>query len=373
MKFVSEFRCSELAEKVISDIHRKSRTPVRFMEFCGGHTVAIFKFGIRQLLPKTIEMVSGPGCPVCVTPNADIDKAIALASNPKVILATFGDMMKVPGSYSSLSEAKAKGANVRVVYSVMEALTLAREHPSKAIVFLGVGFETTAPTTAASILEAKRLGLRNYFFLSVHKLVPPAMKGLLEAGEVHIDGLICPGHVSAIIGSHPYEFIPREYGVACVIAGFEPVDILQAIAMILEMRAQGKAEVAIQYRRVVRPEGNPLALETMASVFQVGEAEWRGLGVIPGSGLTLGNGLEDFAAERHFEIKTKPPRELSACRCGEVLRAVCTPPECSLFGTGCTPEHPVGPCMVSTEGTCSAWFLYNPEEAGEDMGVRADG
>ncbi|MFH0810692.1 MAG: hydrogenase formation protein HypD, partial [Pseudomonadota bacterium] len=269
------------------------------------------------------------------------------------------DMMKVPGSRSSLFEVRAGGGDVRVVYSAMEAVKLAADNPRKEVVFFGVGFETTAPTTAASILEAQRLGLKNYHFLSAHKLVPPALKALLASGEVHIDGFLCPGHVSAIIGSRPYEFIPRSHGIPCVVAGFEPVDILHAILMLLEMRSEGRAEVDIQYRRVVRPEGNPKALETMARVFEAGDAEWRGLGNIPESGLKLGKGFEDLAAERHFEIHTGPVRESPACQCGEVLRGVITPQQCRLFGVGCTPEHPIGPCMVSSEGTCSAWYLYN--------------
>ena len=360
MRFLTEFRQPALAGALAERIKRWSGPPVSLMEVCGTHTVAIFRHGLRGLLPPQVRLLSGPGCPVCVTPNGEIDKAIALASNPGVILATFGDMMKVPGSYSSLAEAKARGSIIRVVYSAMEAVEIAQENPGKAVVFFGVGFETTAPTTAASILEAKRLGLKNFFFLSAHKLVPPALRALLEAGEVRIDGLICPGHVSTIIGSRPYEFIPRDYAIPCVISGFEPVDILQAIAMLLDMRAEGRAEVAIQYRRAVRPQGNPQALDTMAGAFQVGDAEWRGLGPIPQSGLQLRNGMEAFSAERHLEMKMRPPREAAACRCGEVLRGLINPPECSIFGTGCTPEHPVGPCMVSTEGTCAAWFLYEP-------------
>ncbi|MFH1560854.1 MAG: hydrogenase formation protein HypD [Chloroflexota bacterium] len=367
MKFIDEFRQLAPAQALASRIRRWAGPPVNIMEVCGTHTVAIFRHGLRELLPPQVRLLSGPGCPVCVTSNAEIDKAIALASDPRVILSTFGDMMKVPGSYSSLSEAKARGADIRVAYCAMEALEIARDNPSRDVVFFGVGFETTAPTTAASILEAERLGLKNYFFLSVHKLIPPAMKALLEAGEVGIDGFLCPGHVSTIIGSQPYEFIPRDFGIPCVITGFEPVDILQGIAMILEMRAEGKAEVAIQYRSAVRPEGNPPAVETMARVFRVDEAEWRGIGIIPESGLRLVKGLRSFAAEEHFKIKTRPARQVAACRCGEVLRGLCTPPECRLFGTGCTPEHPVGPCMVSSEGTCSAWFLYNPEERRVEM------
>jgi hydrogenase expression/formation protein HypD len=374
MRFVDEFRQPDLAQALASRIERYEGPPLNIMEVCGTHTVAIFRHGLRGLLPPQVRLLSGPGCPVCVTPNADIDKAIALASNSQVILATFGDMMKVPGSYSSLSQAKARGADVRVVYSALEALDMAQANPDRAVIFFGVGFETTAPTTAASLLEAERRGIRNYFFLSVHKLIPPAMKALLEAGEVRIDGFICPGHVSTIIGSRPYEFIPRDYGIPCVIAGFEPVDILQAIAMILEMRLEGRAEVAIQYRRAVRPQGNPQALETLARVFQVGGAEWRGIGTIPESGLGLGQGWEGFVAEEHFQIRTRPVRQVSACRCGEVLRGLCTPPECHLFGTGCTPEHPVGPCMVSSEGTCAAWFLFSPgQEGAEKVSLEAGG
>ena len=371
MRFIDEFRQPSLARALMGRIAQWSGPPVQIMEVCGTHTVAIFRHGLRGLLPPQVRLLSGPGCPVCVTPNGEIDKAIALARNPRVILATFGDMMKVPGSYSSLAEAKARGGNIKVVYSAMEALEIAQGNPAKAVVFFGVGFETTAPTTAASILEAQRRGLKNFFFLSVHKLVPPAMKALLEAGEVRIDGFICPGHVSTIIGSRPYEFIPRDYGIPCVIAGFEPVDILQAITMLLEMRTEGRAEVSIQYRRAVRPEGNPSARETLSRVFEVGDAEWRGIGLIPGSGLKLGQGMEGFDAEQALEIKTRPPREQAACRCGEVLRGVCTPPECRLFGTGCTPEHPVGPCMVSSEGTCAAWFLYSPQDRAAP--VRAGG
>jgi hydrogenase expression/formation protein HypD len=374
MRFIEEFRQPALAQALAAKIKKYAGPPVNLMEVCGTHTVAIFRHGIRGLLPPQVRMLSGPGCPVCVTPNADIDKAIALASQPGVTLATFGDMMRVPGSYSSLAEAKAKDADVRVVYSPLEALSIAQDNPKRSVVFFGVGFETTAPTTAASILEAERLNLSNYFFFSVHKVVPPAMKALLAGGEVNIDGFICPGHVSTIIGSHPYEFISRDYGIPCVITGFEPVDILQGIAMLLEMRNEGKAEVAIQYSRAVRPEGNPKALETMAKVFQTDDANWRGLGVIPGSGLRLGPALERFDAGKHFKIKIRPPKERAACRCGEVLRAVCTPPECRMFGSGCTPEHPLGPCMVSTEGTCAAWFIYNPaDQASETPPAKAGG
>ncbi len=362
MRFIDEFRDSTVAQRLAARIKARNTRPVNLMEVCGTHTVAIFRHGIRQLLPDKVNFLSGPGCPVCVTPNSDIDKAIALARNPGVILTTFGDMIKVPGSYSSLQQVKAGGANIRVVYSVLDALKIAEDNSDKSVVFFGVGFETTAPTTASAILEARRLGIKNFFFLSVHKLVPPAMKALLDAGEVKIDGFICPGHVSTIIGSKPYEFIPRQYGIPCVVAGFEPLDILQTIDMLIEQLNKEEARVDIQYRRAVRQDGNPTALNYMNMVFEVTDASWRGIGTIPESGLKLRPEYEQFDAERVFRIVTKPPKEVAGCRCGDVLRGVATPVECPLFGKACTPEHPAGPCMVSTEGTCSAWYLYGRKE-----------
>ncbi len=358
MKFIDEFRNSAVGQSLAARIKERKTPPVNLMEVCGTHTVAIFKHGIRQLLLSSINLLSGPGCPVCVTPNADIDKAIALAQDTGVILTTFGDMMKVPGSYSSLNLAKAEGADVRIVYSVLDALKIAGDNPRKSVVFFGVGFETTAPTTAGAILEAERQGIDNFFLLSVHKLIPPAMKALLDAEEVHIDGFICPGHVSTIIGSEPYEFIPREYGIPCVITGFEPLDILQAIDMLLEQISAGESRVDIQYRRAVRKEGNPFALKYLDAVFEVTDSNWRGIGIIPKSGLKVGQQYHRFDAGRAFKVMPKPPKEAAGCRCGDILRGVATPQECPLFAKVCTPEHPVGPCMVSTEGTCSAWYLY---------------
>lgn len=365
MRFIDEFRNSAAGRGLAARIQEKNVRPINLMEVCGTHTVAIFKHGIRQLLPEKINLLSGPGCPVCVTPNADIDKAIALAKNAQVILTTFGDMMKVPGSYSSLSQVKAVGADIRVVYSILDALKIAENNSRKSVVFFGVGFETTSPTTASAILEAERLGIDNFFFLSVHKLIPPAMRALLDSDEVHIDGFICPGHVSTIIGSQPYEFIPREYGIPCVIAGFEPLDILQAIDMLLEQISAEEPRVDIQYRRAVRKEGNPIALKYLSTVFDVTDARWRGIGIIPKSGLKLGQRYERFDADCAFKIVTRPPKEAAGCCCGDILRGVSTPHECGLFAKACTPEHPVGPCMVSTEGTCSVWYLY--EEEGEAL------
>ncbi len=358
MKFISEFRRSELAEGLISRIRRCSKTPARFMEFCGGHTVTIFRYGIRQVLPKTIEMVSGPGCPICVTANADLDKAIALSQIPDIIIATFGDMLKVPGSRSSLQQVKADGAEVQTVYSTMDALKIAEDKPDKSVVFLGIGFETTAPTVAASILQAEEKGIGNYYVLSLHKLCPPVIRTLLDSGEVKLDGLICPGHVSAIIGSHPWEFIARDYGIPCVVSGFEPLDILQCVDMLVEQVENGESRVEIAYRRGVRPEGNQQALRLMEQVFEPCPAWWRGIGEVAHSGLKLRKKYQRFDAEVAFDIEPGPTSEPSGCICGDILRGVKTPADCRLFGKACTPEYPVGPCMVSVEGSCSAYYLY---------------
>jgi len=364
VKFVTEFRRSELAEGLISQIHRQSKTPVRFMEFCGGHTVTIFRYGIRQVLPETIDMVSGPGCPICVTANADLDKAIALSQVPKVIITTFGDMVKVPGSHASLQQVKAEGADVRIVYSTMDALKIAEENPAKPIVFLGIGFETTAPTIAASILQAEERRIRNYYVLSLHKLCPPVIRAILDSGEVKLDGLICPGHVSAVIGSHPWEFIARDYSIPCVVSGFEPLDILQCVDMLVAQIENSESRVEIAYRRGVRPEGNQQALKLMEQVFEPCPAQWRGMGEVPESGLKLREQYQHFDAELAFDISPCPTYEPVGCICGDILRGVKTPADCRLFGKACTPQYPVGPCMVSSEGSCSAYYLYGGNFAG---------
>lgn len=320
--------------------------------------MTIFKYGIRQLLPANVEMVSGPGCPVCVTANADIDKAIAVAQIPGVIVTTFGDMLKVPGSYSSLQEVKANGSDVRMVYSTLDALQIAAANPGKSVIFLGIGFETTAPTVAASILQAEEKGLDNYSVLSLHKVCPPVIRALLDSGQIKLQGLICPGHVSAITGSHCWDFIARDYGIPCVISGFEPVDILQTVAMLVDQIEKGRAAVEIAYKRGVRPEGNPQALKLMQQVFEPATADWRGMGSVPDSGLKIRRMYQKFDAEKIFEIKTGPSLEPAGCLCGDVLRGVKTPSDCTLFGSVCTPQNPVGPCMVSSEGTCAAYFLY---------------
>jgi len=328
------------------------------MEFCGGHTVTIFKYGIRQVLPETIEMVSGPGCPVCVTANADLDKAIALSKIPDVIITTFGDMLKVPGSRSSLQKVKTDGADVRMVYSTMDALNIAKENPTKSVVFLGIGFETTAPTIAASILQAEERKIKNYHVLSLHKLCPPVIRAILDSGEVKLQGLICPGHVSAIIGSHPWEFIAQDYGIPCVVSGFEPLDILRCVDMLVAQIENGKSKVEIAYRRGVRPEGNQQALKLMEQIFEPCPAQWRGIGEVPSSGLKLRKEYQHFDAELAFDINPGPTYEPEGCLCGDILRGVKTPVDCQLFGRACTPEYPVGPCMVSSEGSCSAYYLY---------------
>jgi len=360
VKLVDEFRDSEIAKRLAKKLQERKVDSVNLMEVCGTHTVAIFKHGIRQVLPPNVKLLSGPGCPVCVTPNNDIDKAIVLAQNPNVILTTFGDMMKVPGSNSSLQYSKAAGANIRVVYSVLDALEIAKDNPSKGVVFIGVGFETTAPTIAAAILEAERQSIGNFFLLSAHKLVPPAMKALLDSNDVKIDGFICPGHVSTITGSKPYEFIAADYGIPCVIAGFEPLDIMQAIDMLLDQLVSGKIRVDIQYRRAVSAEGNVVALSYLYRVFEVTDAYWRGIGTIPETGLKLRSEYKRFDAEDVFKIKLGRRTKTEICQCGDILRGIVDPPSCSFFGKACTPEHPVGPCMVSSEGSCSAWYLYGP-------------
>ena len=358
MKLVDDFRNTELAKGLVGSIHRSSTKHVRLMEFCGGHTVAIMRHGLRQLLPPTIEMLSGPGCPVCVTDNSDLDKAIALARLPEVTLTTFGDMLKVPGSRSSLQQARAEGADVRIVYSTLDALEIARQNPSRKVVFLGVGFETTAPTVAASVLQADKEGLGNYYVLSMHKLCPPVIRAILDSGEVRVSGLICPGHVSAVVGSAAWDFIAREYGIPCVVSGFEPLDILQTVQMLVSQLEKGDSRVEIAYRRGVTAEGNRRALEIMYQVFEPCAALWRGVGGVVRSGLGLRPAYARFDAEAAFEFDPGPTVEPQGCICGEVLRAVKTPRDCSLFRTVCTPANPVGPCMVSSEGSCAAYYLY---------------
>lgn len=361
LDYFRQFRDPKLAASVANAIRAELTSPVRLMEVCGTHTVAIFRSGVRALLDGAVELLSGPGCPVCVTAQGDIDCALALAREPGVILATFGDMIKVPGSGGSLQHARSEGADVRVVYSAADAVRVAAENPRKKVVFLGVGFETTAPTVALSVLEAQARGLNNYFVYSVHKLVPPALRALLDAGRVQIDGLILPGHVSVVIGAEPYRFLASDYRLPAVVMGFEPLDLLQGIYDLVRMIRAGEPAVTVQYRRAVFEKGNPVATRTMATVFEPADAEWRGLGHIPASGLRLRPEFAAFDAAREFDLRVESVPEPVGCRCGEVLCGVARPLDCGLFAQVCSPTNPIGPCMVSSEGTCAAYYAYGRE------------
>ena len=348
---------SDIVEK-IKELMRKINRPVRLMEVCGTHTVAIFRHGIRNLLPDSISLLSGPGCPVCVTAIRDVDTAIAIAMTEDVILTTFGDMMRVPGDKKSLFDAKAEGADIRIVYSPLDALKIAADHPQKKVVFFATGFETTSPSVAGTVLEAERRGISNFYIYSVHKTVPPALSALLDSGEVMVDGFILPGHVSTVIGSGPYDFLASGYGKPSVITGFDGSDILAGILMILSQIEAGKAAVEIQYSRVVRPEGNPRAVSILNDLFEPEDAEWRGLGLLPGSGLRLREKYRLREIRNVLKLEVPAGSEPKACSCGEVLKGIKMPHECVLFGKACTPEKPVGACMVSSEGSCSAYYKY---------------
>lgn len=360
MRYIDEYRDPGVLRGQLEEIGRFG-FHASFMEVCGTHTMAISRAGLRPLLAERVDLVSGPGCPVCVTSEADIGRAIALAGREGVTLATFGDMMRVPGPRGTLSEAASQGAAVKVVYSPLEALRMAREDPGRKVVFLGVGFETTAPAVAASVMTAKRDGVGNYFVLSLHKLVPPALRALVEMKDFSIDGFLLPGHVSSIIGSRAYAFLAEEYGIPCVIAGFEAADILRAVSLLMKMKREGSPSVVIEYSRAVKPEGNPKAREIMERVFEPADAEWRGLGTIPASGLVM---REEFQAHDAgtWEVDVPALPRDSGCRCGDVLCGKIKPMGCPLFARVCTPESPVGPCMVSTEGTCASYYLYDYQE-----------
>ena len=362
MKFLREYRDADLSGNILAEIKRISRKPVKLMEVCGTHTVAIFRHGIREMLPSNITLISGPGCPVCVTPNKHIDEAIDLCQRPGLIMTTFGDMMKVPGSRSSLAHQKANGADIRVVYSTMDAVALAEANPAREVVFFGIGFETTSPTIAAAILRAEKKGLPNFSVVGAQKMIPQAIRALLTNDEIGINGFICPGHVSSMIGSRPYEFIAEEYGIPAVVIGFEPVDILQGILMLVKQIEKDEAMVEIQYKRGVKPEGNRHAMGILFQVFETSEGLWRGIGAIPGTGLKMREGYIRFDAVAKFGVNITDDREHPDCSCGQVLRGVISPEECGLFGKECVPEHPVGPCMVSVEGTCSAYYKYGRSE-----------
>jgi hydrogenase expression/formation protein HypD len=361
VRFVDEFRDPAMARVLAARIaaicepHRQ----YKFMEVCGGHTHTIYKHGIEDYLPPNITLVHGPGCPVCVIPMGRVDDAIHIAEQPEVIMTSFGDMMRVPGGQGSFLDAKAQGADIRMVYSPLDALKLARQNPAKEVVFMAIGFETTAPSTALTVLRAAQEGVKNFSIFCNHVTIIPAIKAILESPDLRLDGFIGPGHVSTVIGGRPYEFIARDYGKPVVIAGFEPLDILQAIYMLLGQLAEGRCAVENQYTRVVPWEGNLKALQVIHEVMELRPYfEWRGLGFISHSALKVRETFSDYDAERIFEVPGVRVADPKACQCGEVLKGVLKPWECKVFGTACTPETPIGTCMVSSEGACAAYYNY---------------
>lgn len=361
MKFIDEYRDPDLVSGLQNRIRKAAgqiSRPVTIMEICGSHTYAIGRFGIRKLLPENIRLVSGPGCPVCVTSTRDVDIALYLAGLKDVIFATFGDMLRVPGTGSdSLQKKRAEGCDIRVVSSADECMALAQSNSRKEIIMMGIGFETTAPTIAATVEACRKKGIQNFSVFSAHKIVPPAIAALIADPLLKIDAFLCPGHVSTMIGSAAYQMIP-DAGCAAVIAGFEPVDILEGVWMILEQLRNDKKEIAIQYSRGVKPAGNIRAMAFLQSIFRTADAEWRGLGAIPASGLAFREDYSGFDALTKFAIPEIRPSNIRGCGCGDILRGIRTPPDCPLFRTVCTPLNPVGPCMVSSEGSCSTYYKY---------------
>jgi len=366
MKYVDEYRDREKAqilvreiERLVADIPTARRRPLQIMEVCGGHTHAIFRYGIEGMLPKSIELVHGPGCPVCVLPMGRVDDCVAIAERPEVILTTFGDALRVPGSRKSLLQAKADGADVRIVYSPMDALALARRNPGREVVFFGIGFETTMPSTALTVLQAEREGIENFSVFCNHITIVPTIKAILDSPDLHLDGFLGPGHVSMVIGTAPYEFIASFYKKPMVIAGFEPLDVLQSLWMVLKQIKEGRCAIENQYARIVQEDGNSPALRAVAHVYELREFfEWRGLGSIDHSGVMMRVEYARFDAERKFAVPNAKIADPKSCQCGEVLRGVIKPWECKVFGSACTPETPLGALMVSSEGACSAYYQY---------------
>ncbi len=369
MRYVDEFRDPSKAQGLVREIGRLAAQiegqrpgPIKIMEVCGGHTHAIFKFGLEQLLPPQVELVHGPGCPVCIMPRGRLDDAIALAQQPGVMLASFGDAMRVPGSRLNLLQARAAGADIRMVYSPLDALALAQQHGARQVVFFEIGFETTDTSTALTLLQAQAQGVTNFSVFSNHVLVVPALEALLANPDLALDGFVGPGHVSMVIGTEPYRVIAERYHKPVVVAGFEPLDILQAVAMVLRQLAEGRCQVENQYTRLVQPQGNEVALAALARVFEVRERfEWRGLGAIPVSGLRLRSDLGAYDAEVKFALPGRQVQDHRACACGDILKGVKKPWDCKVFGTACTPETPLGACMVSSEGACAAYYRYGPQ------------
>ncbi len=358
MKYIEEYRDKELILKLSDHIKKSVTRNYSFMEVCGGHTSAIHRFGIPYLLPPEITLISGPGCPVCVTSTDFIDKAIAYSQIENVTIVTFGDLMRVPGSISSLEKERTRGADIRIVFSGLDALNIARSEPDKKIIFLGIGFETTAPGTAVTVETAKGKGLKNFLLLSAHKVMPPVMEAIVSEG-IKIDGFICPGHVAAITGSGIFKFLPVKYKLGCVIAGFEPTDILQSVLMLVEQVNLKSPDIEIQYSRAVTSEGNLIAQDHLNKVFEYCDANWRGFGNVKASGLRLREDFEDFDAEKRIPLNLKQYRDNPLCLCGDILRGLKKPENCSLFREKCTPENPVGACMVSAEGACNTYFKYH--------------
>jgi hydrogenase expression/formation protein HypD len=362
MKYVDEFRAPEKAQALCREIFKLAQQidkPLKIMEVCGGHTHAIFKYGIEEILPDSIELIHGPGCPVCVMPKGRLDDAIAISQNENVIFTTFGDAMRVPGSQTNLLQAKAQGADIRMVYSPLDSLQIAKDNPNKQVVFFGLGFETTAPSTAFTILQAEDENISNFSMFCNHVLVIPALKALLDNPDLQLDGFVGPGHVSMVIGTEPYQFIAEQYHKPIVVSGFEPLDIFQSIWMLLQQLVENRCQVENQYNRLVQKSGNTLALAAMNRVFTVRENfDWRGLGEIPNSGLKIREEYAQFDAETKFTIPNQKVADHKACKCGEILKGVLKPWECKVFGTACTPETPIGTCMVSSEGACAAYYKY---------------
>jgi hydrogenase expression/formation protein HypD len=360
VRFVDEYRDPVAARALVARITELSAgESFKFMEVCGGHTHTIYRHGIEHVLPDGVELVHGPGCPVCVIPMGRVDDAIAVAEQPGVVFTSFGDMMRVPGGRGNLLEAKARGADVRFVYSPLDALRVATEDPEHEVVFFAVGFETTAPSTALTLLRARELGVENFSVFCNHVTIVPPIKAILESPGLRLDGFLGPGHVSTVVGNRPYRFVPEQYGKPIVTTGFEPLDILQAIEMLLSQVREGRCEVENQYSRVVRDEGNPRALAVLAEVFELRpHFEWRGLGFIAHSALKLRPEFAAFDAELRFAIPGVRVADPKACQCGEVLKGVIKPWECKVFGTACTPETPIGTCMVSSEGACAAYYNF---------------
>jgi len=361
MKYVDEFRDPALIDRVATEIRRvvDPQRHYRIMEVCGGHTHSIYRHGLRDVLPHNVELVHGPGCPVCVLPTGRVDDGLAIADHPEVVLTCFGDMMRVPGTRGTPLERKAQGADIRMVYSPLDALKLAQDDPSRHVCFFAIGFETTAPSTALTILRARELGLDNFSVFCNHVTIVPAMRAILDSPDMRLDGFVGPGHVSTIIGCRPYEFVARRYRKPVAVAGFEPLDLLEGILMVLRQLAAGEAKVENQYRRIVPWEGNVPALRALATVFELRPYfEWRGLGFISQSALKIRDAFARYDAEARFAVPGVRVTDPRAAQCGEILKGVLKPPQCKLFGRECNPEHPVGALMVSSEGACAAYYRY---------------